>query len=866
MRNPETESNPAPVMAGLRFPVWLIAALLALVTIGLYWPATRCDFINYDDPFFVAENPHVRSGFTWEGVKWAFSNTEQAAFWAPMMWLSHLLAFQLFGLNPWGHHLINVLLHAANTVLVFLLLWQMTALRPDKGVAAAAPQAGALWRSVLVAALFGLHPLHVESVAWVAERKDVLSTFFGLLSLLFYVRYAQNKEKLNPRHSAINYPLALLFFAFGLMSKTMLVTWPFVMLLLDYWPLGRVTSDVWRVTRLRIPVPQLSSLNHLLLEKVPFFGLAAVMSVVTYVVQKQTGILAPVETLPLGARCGNALISYCRYLEMLFWPTNLAIVYPHPGYWPMEQVVLAGGVLLGITVFFILKRRRYPFLLTGWLWFCGTLVPVIQLVQTGSHAMADRYTYIPSLGVFILAVWGAYELTRRWRYQVMVLSVAGCAVIVLCLRLTRQQLGYWQDSETIFRHAIAVTENNYIAHHSLGFTLGKNGRTDEAIGEFQEAIRLKPDFAKAHDNLGTTLLGKGQINEAINEFQEAIHLAPDDADAHNNLGNALLKENQIDEAIDQYQEAIRLKPDLIEAHYDLGNALGKKGQTAGAISQYQEAIRLKPDYAEAHNNLGTALGMEGQTAAAISQYQEAIRLKPDFAEARNNLGTALGMKGQTAAAISQYQEAIRLKPDFAEAHDNLAKLFAAGGQLNEAVSHYRTVIQLKPDSADAHGNLANVLAAQGRLAEAIPEYRRTLELAPDSAQAHFRFGQVLQAQHHFAAAKSEYQKALELNPQNSPVYNNLAWLLATCPDSSLRDGEKAVALAQEAEQLDGLESPQLLDTLAAAYAEAGRFGEAVETARQALNLLATQKNKPLAEAIQSRLKCYEANSPYHEKP
>jgi len=575
-----------------------MAASLALVTIGLYWPATNHDFVNYDDNLYVTENPHVQGGLNPEGVKWAFSNPV-AGNWHPLTMLSHMLDCQLYGLKPWGHHLTSVLLHALNTVLVFLLLRNLT---------------GMLWRSMLVAAVFGLHPLHVESVAWVAERKDVLSAFFGLLALIFYASYAQKRSRverqesrantavsaLDPRPSALDYSLALFFFALGLLSKPMLVTWPFVMLLLDYWPLGRVSNVECRVSRAR----------HLVAEKIPFFALAIVMSGVTFVAQKQTGTLAVVENLSLGARSANALISYCRYLGKLFWPSDLAIFYSYAGKWPLDLVIMAGGLILGLTVLFIVQRRRHPFLLMGWLWYLGTLVPVIGLVQVGDQAMADRYAYIPSLGVLILTIWGIYELTRRWRYQEQALSVAGCAVIVLCCGMTRQQLGYWKDDETLFRHALEVTEHNYVAHNGLGNALDEKGQSAAAIDQFQEAIRLKPDFA----------------------------------DACYNLGNVFGKNGQTDAAIRQFQEAIRLKPDFAEAYNNLGFALGMTGQTDAAIRQFQEAIRLKPDFAEAHNNLGFALGIKGQTDEAIRQFQEAIHLKPDFAQARNNLARALQMK------------------------------------------------------------------------------------------------------------------------------------------------------------------------------------------------------------------------------
>ena len=555
MLRPVAKSNLAPtrastpVMAGSRFPVWLIAALLVLVTIALYWPATRYDFSSLDDPEYVTENPHVQGGLNWAGVKWAFCNTEQAAYWAPLMWLSHLLACQLFGLNAWGHHLINVLLHATNTALVFLVFRRMT---------------GAAWRSLILAALFGLHPLRVESVAWVTERKDVLSTLFWMLTLWAYVKYVEAAEVRNSK-SSLWYGAALAMFVLGLMSKAaMLVTVPCVLLLLDYWPLERFKSgSAWQ----------------LVTEKIPFFALAAVASVVTFMVQKHGGAVAAVENLPLGARSGNALISYCRYLGKLFWPTDLAVFYPHPGYWPLEQVLLAGVLIVGISVLLFVKQRRYPFLLMGWLWFCGTLVPVIGLMQAGEQAMADRFTYVPSLGVLILAIWGAYELTRRWRYQVIVLSVAGSAAIVLCIGLTRQQLGHWKDNETLFRHALEVTENNYFAHKALGDALLKKGQTDEAINQYQEAIRLKPDSA----------------------------------DAHYNLGNALLKKDQTDEAISQYQEVIRLTPDYADAHNDLGLALYRKGRTGEAISHFQEALRLEPGHAAARKNLDFVLATKADS-------------------------------------------------------------------------------------------------------------------------------------------------------------------------------------------------------------------------------------------------------------
>jgi len=643
---PTTSKGSSPVVFGHFVSSWQLALLLALATIALYWPATRHDFISLDDPAYVTSNVHVQHGLTLSDAHWAFASVVSDN-WHPLTMLSHMLDCQLYGLEPWGHHLTNVLLHAANTALVFLLFRYLT---------------GAFWRSAFVAALFGYHPLHVESVAWVAERKDVLSTFFGLLSLIFYARYAKaesRKRKAESRNketesygffpssilrplSSPAYYLSLGCLALGLMSKPMLVTLPFVLLLLDYWPLNRM-----RIAESPTPMPGQAGMRNfkmLLLEKIPFFALAALICVVTFVVQNHGAAVRSVENFPMGARIGNALVSYCQYLVGIFWPRNLAVFYPYPEKLSLLIVVTAGMVLAGLSAVVWLNRRVRPFMLMGWLWFCGTLVPVIGLVQVGEQAKADRYMYIPSLGIFILVVWCLYDLYRDRKNRLMTLSAAGVLSLLFCCGLTRQQLGYWRNDETLMHHAIDVTRNNYLAHNILGNALMQKGQVDDAITHFQEAIRIAPIYTQAHYNLGVAYDKKDRLDDAIAQYQAAISLDPKYAEACYNMGLDFCQKGRFDEAIVQFQDAIRSKPDYAEAWNNLGNVLVIKGELNPAISQFQEAIRLKPDYADAHYNLATTFMKTGQIDEAIKEFQEDIRLNPNDTDARNKLARALQMK------------------------------------------------------------------------------------------------------------------------------------------------------------------------------------------------------------------------------
>ncbi len=879
--------------------------VLLVVAVGLVFGQTvRYEFVNLDDDVYVYANPQVAQGLTLPGIAWAFT-TSHSAYWHPLTWLSHMLDCQLWGLNAGGHHLTNVVLHAANAVLLFLVLRQMTR---------------ALWLSAFVAAVFAIHPLNVESVAWVAQRKNVLSTLFWLLTMGAYLGYVR-------KPGWRRYVLVVICCVLGLMSKPMLVTLPFVLLLLDYWPLHRFEPSTLN--------SQLSTIRRLIAEKLPLLLLAVVSSVVTYLGQKSEGAVIPLEQSPLGVRLAKVPVNYVIYLRNTLWPEGLATPYPYPSVYPVFLVVVLCTLLLaGVTLLVLWVARTKPYAAVGWFWFLGTLVPVIGLIQVGNTPVADRFTYVPQIGLYLVVAWAIRDLTVSWRYRRQVLWGAALGVIAALMICAWKQTSYWRDSESLWTHTLVCMPDNCIGHNGLGNALLQKGNVDEAIVHYQKALQITPDFAKAHNNLGTALLQKGSVDEAIVHYQKALQITPDFAKAHNGLGNALLQKGNVDEAIIHYQKALQITPDYAEACCNLGTALLQKGSVDEAIVHYQKALQITPDYAEAHNNLGNALLQKGnvdeaidhfkqalkitpdsanyhynlgnallqvgqldeainhfkqaleiepnyvmarnnlgvalmrsgQLDAAIMQYQQALELAPDYAEAYYNWGLALGLQGKLDEAITHYQKAIDLKPDYAEAHYDLGAVFGVRGRLDEAIEQYQKAIAIKPDYADAHGNLANVLAAQGKLDEAIKEYQRTLELMPNSAQAHFRFGQALQTLHNFAAAKTEYQKVLELDPKRLSAHLSLAWLLATCPEASIRNGAKAVALTQQAERLGGGESPQILDTLAAAYAEAGRYPEAVETAKRALNLTATQNNKPLAQSIQSRLKLYETNASFHEKP
>jgi tetratricopeptide (TPR) repeat protein len=586
---------------------WFIALILLVTTLAAYWPVCGHAFVNFDDQVYVTENAHVRGGLSWESIQWAFTNLE-AGFWHPLTWLSILLDCQLYGLKPAGHHLTSLLLHAANTVLLFTLLRKLT---------------GALWRAALVAALFALHPLHVETVAWAADRKDVLSTLFLLLTLLAYAQYVQTKSTPGnsnspARQSAGWYLLTLGLFALGLMSKTMLVSVPFLLLVLDGWPLKRLAPSVWR---------------RLLLEKLPFFLLSLLVGLLTLHAEKAVGAVANTTQFPLGVRVANALVSTCVYLRQMCWPRDLAVFYPYPEGLGAWQVALAALLLAGVSLAVYLGARSRPYLLAGWAWYLLSLGPVLGLIQVGAHAHADRYTYVPLIGIFIMVAWGGGELARRKPAAALGLGLAAVIALALAAAQTTEQLGYWRNSETLFRHALQVTSRNAMAHYCLGLCLSQQNRSADAIEQFKAALETDPGHAEAHDNLGVELAIKGSLEPAIGHFREAIRAKPSLTSAHANLGMALANQQKLTEAVKEYQTALELKPSDARVHSNLGNALDDLGRSDEALAQYQEALRLDPGNTEIRLNLAVTLAKQGKRQEAATQYHEILRLKPQDPQA-----------------------------------------------------------------------------------------------------------------------------------------------------------------------------------------------------------------------------------------
>jgi tetratricopeptide (TPR) repeat protein len=643
---------------------------LVAITWFVFGQTLRHDFVNFDDHVYVYENPLVVRGLSTEGIIGAFTQTH-ALNWHPLTTLSHMLDCQLYGLKAGGHHLTNVILHTISVLLLFLVLKQLT---------------GALWQSAVVAALFAIHPLHVESVAWVAERKDVLSAVFFVLTLAAYARYARAP-------SIPRYLLVALLFACGLMSKPILVTLPFVLLLLDYWPLSRLEAQKSEAG---------SRLRRLIAEKLPLFALSTCSCLVTLFTQRQGP--NPIDQLPFLWRLNNTFVSYVTYIGQMLWPVRLAVFYPHPNdRLPLLEVTMAIAFLVGVSLLVIYLRRTKPYLITGWFWYLGMLVPVIGLVQVGEQAHADRYTYLPQIGLYILIAWSVGDLllesTSRARRALV--GIAAAIIIVSLSARARGQTSYWKNSETLWNHTLAVTSDNDVAHNNLGFVFLRRGELDKAILEFQAALDIRSRSTQTHYNLGAALI-------------------------QNNMGNAFARKQLLDEAIDHLQEAVRLRPDYADAYFNLGTVLFQQGRIDQAIAQWRKALAIRPTDAEAHRNVASALRRQGNVQEAIAEYEQALNITPEDGVSLNNLAWILATSSDASMrdgarsvtlAVKAVQSSGGKDPNFVR---TLAAARAEAGQFAEAVATAETAKALA--STQANPELAS------RLEEEIALYRARVAL------------------------------------------------------------------------------------------------------------------------------------------
>jgi Tfp pilus assembly protein PilF len=773
----------SPVVPGSsaqsRGTVWGVGVFLAALTLAIFGRTAKFDFVNYDDTLYVYENPAVSGGLTLGGLWHAISRGSPAN-WDPLTTISHMVDCQLYGLHAGGHHLTNVVLHTVSVVLLFLVLRRMT---------------GNLWPSAFVAAVFAIHPLRAESVAWVTERKDVLSGVFFMLTLGAYARYVR-------RPGLPSYGLVLLLFALGLMSKAMLVTLPFLLLLLDWWPLRRFgpatdeggSNQVrWRLNR--IPRPW-----RLWVEKIPLLALSLVSVVVAGLAQSHASAIETGEPFPLSLRLSNALHSTFVYLWQTFDPSRLAVYYPYPTRaYPVWECVLLVAAFAALTAAAFFCRNRRPYVLVGWLWYLGMLTPVIGVVQLGTQAEADRYTYLPQIGLCMALIWLADGAWSGWRQRRLVLGVLGMLIVGVLSIACARQVSFWQDSETLWKRELDCGFDNALSHYELGVVYGQRGLGQLAAEQYRQAVAIKPEYSEALNNLGNLLLQAGRVDEAIACFRKALQSEPRLATAYWNIGMGRLQQGRVDDAITNFEQAIIIKPDYLSAHLELATALLAKGRVDEAMRKLEAILRFAPNFAEAHNDLGCILLNEGRLEEALSHFQQAVSLKPDYPEAQNSLAHIL---------------ILQKRPD-------------------EAITRARGLLQTHPDDPGGHQNLGSGLLEKQRLDEAVAEFRTALKIRPG-----------------FVPALGGLDDA--------------AWMLATSPDPQARNGARAVNLALEVEQSYGGKNPRALAALAAAYAEAGRFSEAATAAQRALDLLAAQSNSDQAAKLRKELAAYQTGTPFRD--
>jgi Flp pilus assembly protein TadD len=601
----------------------MISLFLILAIVMIYGQVGSFGFVDWDDGSYVTKNLYVQKGLSEEGFIYAFS-TSHGGSWHPVTWLSHMLDSELYGLNPAGHHYTNIIFHIANSLFLFFILFRMT---------------GALWRSAFVAALFAVHPLHVESVAWVSERKDVLSTFFGLLMIGSYYRYTKTPD-------LKNYLLVIIFLSMGLMSKSMLVSFPFVLLLVDFWPLKRIQLKNNSGLRLEDPARYgFKGIYQLVVEKIPLFVIAFIICVLTFFIQRSDGVMASLEVLPLKTRISNAIISYVSYIFKAIWPHNLSYYYPYSiGTFPAWYIYGAAFLILSVLLWSIYLSKQYPYVIVGLFWYFVTLVPVIGLVQVSDQAMADRYTYIPLIGLFIVIAWGVPDILKEWNYRKIFLCVSAVIILSSLTISSFVQTKHWKNSIALFENAVKINENNSHALSNLITALIKNGKYDNAFFYLSRAVKRDPQKTYLRMNLATVLFLQAKPDEAISQYRKILQTETKNADVYYNLAYVLSTKGKFDEAVSLYNEALRIDPKYAKAHYYLGDIKLEQGKLKEAFSHFAKAIKIKSDYVQSYNKLGVILLKQGKLDKAKVFFSKALQLDPNFSEARNNLNILLNSR------------------------------------------------------------------------------------------------------------------------------------------------------------------------------------------------------------------------------
>jgi tetratricopeptide (TPR) repeat protein len=744
----------------------LIGIVLFIMTFTVYMQVMNHDFINFDDDIYVKDNFRVIKGISLSNILWAFSLTEKhnTPYWHPLTWLSHMLDCQFFGLNAGMHHLTNLIFHIANTILLFYVLNLAT---------------GSVRRSAIVAALFAIHPVNIESVAWIAERKNVLSTFFWMLTMLFYIYYTR-------RPDILRYLAAILFFSLGLLAKPMLITLPFVFILFDYWPLERFELKQSGLHK---------KILYLILEKLPFFIISFCSVYISTVSLKLTSNIISTDYVPMRLRLENAIVSYAAYIGKMVWPSKLSIYYPFPASIAVWKISASLILLVSVTIFVLFKMRRFRYVGTGWFWFIGTLVPVSGAVQGGLWPeMADRWAYVPYIGLFVIISWGGYELLNKYRLNNILAAVISLTILLALSTATYIQLKYWQDSKSLYKHALEAGPVNHVILNNMGNALVKEGKLLEAVSHYKEALLSKPDYAKAHNNLATAFYKLGRIDESVRYYSEALRYWPNFYKAHNNFGSVLFELGKDKDAMFHFLEALRINPDYDEAHYNLGLLLSRQGRIEQAVSHYARAISINPYYAEAHNNLGLAYYKLGRAGYAVKQYNEALRLDPNMAEAHVNLGVTLFYAGDYNKALSHLRRAAEINPEDDNAREKIKTVLEEKEKFQKEEKSMLEKIAGKPGNYTLYVDLGDLYVKYKRFDLAEEQYKRAVMISPDNHEGIIKLAKIYAIKGNFSKAISEAERAIGLKPDYAYGYYFIAsvYSLLNDKDKSIEWLKKAV--------------------------------------------------------------------------